>query len=59
MSEQMPSNLTLVSPGATPGINPWFVAVTVTIAAFIELLDTSIAKRCVATHWRRTGTQLR
>ena len=24
-------------------INPWFVAVTVTIAAFMELLDTSIA----------------
>jgi DHA2 family multidrug resistance protein len=26
-----------------PLINPWFVAVTVTIAAFMELLDTSIA----------------
>jgi len=26
-----------------PAINPWFVAVTVTIAAFMELLDTSIA----------------
>src|SRR5271167_4853504 len=24
-------------------INPWFVAITVTIAAFMELLDTSIA----------------
>src|SRR5258708_8117709 len=24
-------------------INPWFIAVTVTIAAFMELLDTSIA----------------
>src|ERR1700681_2993008 len=26
-----------------PAINPWFIAVTVTIAAFMELLDTSIA----------------
>src|SRR5215813_6801564 len=24
-------------------INPWFIAITVTIAAFMELLDTSIA----------------
>ncbi len=28
---------------ATPRVNPWFIAVTVTIAAFMELLDTSIA----------------
>jgi MFS transporter, DHA2 family, multidrug resistance protein len=28
---------------AKPAINPWFIAVTVTIAAFMELLDTSIA----------------
>src|ERR1700730_12701065 len=27
----------------TTAINPWFVAVTVTIATFMELLDTSIA----------------
>src|ERR1700741_3938631 len=37
----------LQTPGNTPGgpaaINPWFIAVTVTIAAFMELLDTSIA----------------
>lgn len=26
-----------------PGINPWFIAVTVTLATFMELLDTSIA----------------
>ncbi len=26
-----------------PQINPWFIAITVTIAAFMELLDTSIA----------------
>src|ERR1700678_2926923 len=29
--------------GDPPAINPWFIAVTVTIAAFMELLDTSIA----------------
>lgn len=28
---------------ARPTINPWFIAATVTIAAFMELLDTSIA----------------
>jgi DHA2 family multidrug resistance protein len=28
---------------STHAINPWFIAVTVTIAAFMELLDTSIA----------------
>src|SRR5260370_15661425 len=27
----------------TRAINPWFIAVTVTIATFMELLDTSIA----------------
>src|SRR6201995_1070702 len=26
-----------------PAINPWFIAVTVTVAAFMEVLDTSIA----------------
>lgn len=26
-----------------PGINPWFIAVTVTLATFMEVLDTSIA----------------
>jgi DHA2 family multidrug resistance protein len=29
--------------GPAGGINPWFVAITVTIATFMELLDTSIA----------------
>jgi hypothetical protein len=29
-------------------INPWFIAVTVTIAAFMELLDTSMpTSRCL------------
>src|SRR5260370_19939867 len=44
MAEQTAS---LQAPGNTqggpPAINPWFIAVTVTIAAFMELLDTSIA----------------
>src|SRR4051794_32043576 len=30
-------------PTAKPVINPWFIAVTVTLATFMELLDTSIA----------------
>ncbi|HUO28234.1 MAG TPA: DHA2 family efflux MFS transporter permease subunit [Bryobacteraceae bacterium] len=29
--------------GNRPTINPWFIALTVTLAAFMELLDTSIA----------------
>lgn len=37
----------LTSPGAQiaakPAINPWLIAITVTIATFMELLDTSIA----------------
>src|SRR5438477_8735787 len=28
---------------AKPAINPWFIAITVTLATFMELLDTSIA----------------
>jgi DHA2 family multidrug resistance protein len=31
------------TPVPAPAINPWFVAITVTIATFMELLDTSIA----------------
>ena len=31
------------TPRITGSVNPWFIAVTVTIAAFMELLDTSIA----------------
>src|ERR1700736_3161329 len=30
-------------PDRKPAINPWFIAVTVTLATFMELLDTSIA----------------
>ena len=33
-----------VKPSITPpSVNPWFIAVTVTLATFMELLDTSIA----------------
>jgi MFS transporter, DHA2 family, multidrug resistance protein len=40
-----PTSTDSVSKSRSPGrvINPWFIAVTVTIAAFMELLDTSIA----------------
>src|ERR1700760_3092222 len=31
------------SGAARPAINPWFIALTVTLATFMELLDTSIA----------------
>jgi len=31
-------------------INPWVIAITVTLATFMEVLDTSIAKRGAAAH---------
>jgi DHA2 family multidrug resistance protein len=44
MASQTASSDSSVDPqNAAPAINPWFIAVTVTIAAFMELLDTSIA----------------
>ena len=33
----------LDGPAARPAINPWFIALTVTLATFMEVLDTSIA----------------
>ena len=30
-------------PAPSVGINPWFMAITVTLATFMELLDTAIA----------------
>ncbi|HXZ19529.1 MAG TPA: hypothetical protein VEG63_06250 [Candidatus Acidoferrales bacterium] len=27
-----------------PAVNPWLIAITVTLATFMEVLDTSIAK---------------
>ena len=38
-----PSALTLAPAQAKPAINPWLIAITVTMATFMELLDTSIA----------------
>ncbi len=35
-----------------PQVNPWIIAMTVALAAFMEVLDTSIAK-CGATPHRR------
>jgi MFS transporter, DHA2 family, multidrug resistance protein len=35
--------LTLDEPKTQPLINPWFIAITVTLATFMELLDTAIA----------------
>src|SRR5215471_15792395 len=33
----------LAMPGERPAINPWVIAITVTLATFMELLDTAIA----------------
>ncbi len=36
-------NTNELSPSARPAINPWVIALTVTLATFMEVLDTSIA----------------
>jgi DHA2 family multidrug resistance protein len=43
MSESIavPASFTLPAPRSA--INPWFIAITVTLATFMELLDTAIA----------------
>src|SRR5260221_10348316 len=38
-----PQNVTLGQSALRPAVNPWLVAITVTLATFMELLDTSIA----------------
>jgi len=43
MSETMAAAIPFTRPGSEPGINPWFIAITVTLATFMELLDTAIA----------------
>ena len=46
MSTQVISETLVVPvapPDARPAVNPWLIAVTVTLATFMELLDTSIA----------------
>src|SRR6202041_2702820 len=43
MSEALAPALPLSLPAPRVGINPWFIAITVTLATFMELLDTAIA----------------
>ena len=43
MSETLTSVTALSLPVPRTGINPWFIAITVTLATFMELLDTAIA----------------
>src|SRR6266581_3639405 len=43
MSETVTPVTALSLPGSRSGINPWFIAITVTLATFMELLDTAIA----------------
>jgi MFS transporter, DHA2 family, multidrug resistance protein len=43
MSETLTSITALSLPVPRTGINPWFIAITVTLATFMELLDTAIA----------------
>src|SRR5260221_2521804 len=43
MSETMAAAMPFNPPRERTGINPWFIAITVTLATFMELLDTAIA----------------
>src|ERR1700734_4431996 len=43
MSEALAPTIPLSLPTPRVGINPWFIAITVTLATFMELLDTAIA----------------
>jgi MFS transporter, DHA2 family, multidrug resistance protein len=43
MSEALAAAIPLRLPAPRVGINPWFIAITVTLATFMELLDTAIA----------------
>src|SRR5271154_3024049 len=43
MSEALAPAIPLSFPAPRVGINPWFIAITVTLATFMELLDTAIA----------------
>jgi MFS transporter, DHA2 family, multidrug resistance protein len=43
MSEMMATAMPFNPPRERAGINPWFIAITVTLATFMELLDTAIA----------------
>src|SRR5713226_2439962 len=43
MSETLTPASALSLPTRETAINPWFIAITVTLATFMELLDTAIA----------------
>jgi DHA2 family multidrug resistance protein len=43
MSETMAAAMPFNPPRERAGISPWFIAITVTLATFMELLDTAIA----------------
>ena len=43
MSETLTPTASLSFSAPRVGINPWFIAITVTLATFMELLDTAIA----------------
>src|ERR1700723_2857239 len=43
MSEALAPAIPVSLPAPRVGINPWFIAITVTLATFMELLDTAIA----------------
>ncbi len=36
-----------------PAVNPWIIALTVTLATFMEVLDTSVANVALAAYRRR------
>ena len=38
------------APAWKPRYNPWIIALTVTLATFMEVLDSSIANVALATH---------
>src|SRR5438270_11916703 len=42
-SLSLPGDGAITNTVLKPTINPWFIAITVTLATFMELLDTSIA----------------
>ncbi len=42
-----------------PKFNPWLIAVVVALAAFMEVLDTSIANVALAVYGRKSGREQR
>ena len=49
MSESLAAAAPFVIPAQREGINQWFIAITVTLATFMELLDTAIANVALPT----------